>query len=215
MSGYPIYLSQLHRVLCVVVGGGEVAERKVSSLLEAQAKVQVISPTLTKGLRQLAARGAIDHLARAYRDGDLEGAFLAIAATDDPVTNRAIFQEAEARKILVNVVDEPSLCNFLVPAVVRRGSLIIGISTEGRSPALAARVRQRLESLFGPEYASLLDILGDLREWIIDACPSEKRRDLWYRLVDSDLLELLREGKEQEARERAKVIVATYLEGCL
>lgn len=213
MSCYPIYLSQLHRVLCVVVGGGEVAERKVSSLLEAQAKVKVISPTLTEGLRQLAARGAIDHLARAYQDGDLEGAFLAIAATDDPATNRAVFQEAEARKILVNVVDEPSLCNFLVPAVVRRGSLIMGISTEGRSPALAARIRQRLESLFGPEYASLLDILGDLREWITDACPPEKRRDLWYRLVDSDLLDLLREGREQEARERAKVIVATYLEG--
>lgn len=213
MSGYLIYLSQLHRVLCVVVGGGEVAERKVSSFLEAQAKVKVISPTLTEGLRQLVAKGAIDHLPRAYQDGDLEGAFLAIAATDDPAANRAIFQEAQARKILVNVVDEPSLCNFLVPAVVRRGSLIIGISTEGRSPALAARIRQRLESLFGPEYASLLDILGDLREWITDVCPPEKRRDLWYWLVDSDLLELLREGKEQEARERAIAIVTTYLEG--
>ncbi len=213
MSGYLVCLSRLHKALCVVIGGGEVAERKVSSLLEAQAKVQVISPTLTDGLRQLAAEKAIDHLARAYQDGDLEGAFLAIAATDDPATNRAVFQEAEAREILVNVVDKPSLCNFLVPAVVRRGSLVIGISTEGRSPALAARVRQRLESLFGPEYASLLDILGDLREWISEACPPEKRRDLWYRLVDSDLLELLREGKEQEARERAIAIVTTYLEG--
>lgn len=213
MSGYPIILIGLESARCVVVGGGEVAVRKVAALREAGTRPVVISPDLCQSLQDQAERGEIDTFQRAYQSGDLAGALLVIAATDDPATNEAVWREAQTGGCLVNVVDDPAHCDFYVPATVRRGALTIAVSTEGCSPALAARIREQLESLFGPEYASFLDILGELREWITDACPPEKRRDLWYRLVDSDLLELIGEGKEREARERAIAIVSTYVEG--
>jgi len=190
-----------------------VSERKVHSLLETQAQVRVISPKLTESLARLAETGAIEYLPRPYQRGDLEGAFLVIAATDDASTNQAVAREAERRHSLVNVVDSPALGNFTLPAVVRRGALTISISTEGQSPALAAHIRRRLEECIGPEYAALLDVLGEQREWVIHACPPERRRDLWQGLVNSDLLDLLREGKDAEARERLRVLVNAYLSG--
>lgn len=214
MSGYPITLIGLKSARCVVVGGGEVAVRKVAALREAGVCPVVISSELCESLQDQAERGEIDTIQRAYQSGDLAGARLVIAATDDPATNEAVWREAQAAGCLVNVVDDPAHCDFHVPATMRRGPLTISVSTDGRSPALAARIRAQLDGLFGPEYASLLDVLGELREWISCRCPSERRRDLWYELVDSDLLELLREGKEQQARERAVAIVNTYLERC-
>ena len=210
MTDYPICLNKLHRTLCVVVGGGNVAERKVRSLLETQATVRVISPRLTERLRQLVEEGLIQHVPRPYRMGDLEGVFLTIAATDDRTTNRAVSEEAESRQSLVNVVDDPELCNFTIPAVVRRGALAVSISTEGQSPALAAHIREQLESLIGPEYTTFTEILGSLRDYVVQTCPAEHRRTLWYRLIDSDVLELLRGGRVQAAQDRAKQIVDSY-----
>jgi precorrin-2 dehydrogenase/sirohydrochlorin ferrochelatase len=210
MSGYPICLNNLNRSACVVVGGGQVAERKVLSLLGAHAVTKVISPRLTGTLRQLAERGTIEHIARPYRPGDLDGAFLVIAATDDPDTNRAVTEEAEMRQILVNVVDDPLLGNFTLPAVLRQGSVTVSISTGGQSPALAAHIRDRLQPHVGPEYGALAELLGEAREWVNKLCPADCRRDLWHRLVRSDMLELLREGKEDEARDEAKRIVAEH-----
>ena len=211
MTDYPICLNKLHRTLCVVVGGGAVAERKVRSLLEAQAMVRIVSPQLTEGLQELADQGLVQHITRPYRLGDLEGAFLTIAATDNRATNCAVREEAESRQSLVNVVDAPEFCNFTVPAVLRRGSLVISISTEGQSPALAAHVREQLESVIGPEYVTLTEILGGLRDYVIEACPVKHRRTLWSRLIDSNVLDLLREGQPQVARDRAKQIVDSYV----
>ncbi len=210
MADYAICLNSLHRALCIVVGGGSVAERKVHSLLDVGARVRVISPKLTERLQAWAGQGLIQHAPRAYQPGDLEGAFLVFAATDDHEVNRAVSEEAQARHSLVNVVDDPELCNFTVPAVVRRGRLTVGISTEGQSPALAAHLRQRIEQMIGPEYAELLEILGDLREQAISVCPPDRRRDLWYRLIESDILDLLRRGQSRQARERASYLVDMY-----
>ena len=211
MSGFPIVLVDLANTPCVVIGGGEVAARKAAALSEAGARPVVISPSLCEALEHQAQRGEIDVILRAYQPGDLAGARLAIAATNDAATNQAVWREAQMVGCLINVVDDPGRCNFYIPATVRRGALTIGISTAGRSPALAARIRQDLESRFGEEYSALVDILGELRERTNDLCPPGKRRDLWYALVDSDMLELLREGKEQEARETAASIVNACL----
>lgn len=211
MSSYPIYLHGLRDRLCIVVGGGHVAERKIQSLLETQAMVRVISPALTDTLRILVDRGDIQHVPRAYREGDLDGAFLAFAATDDPAINRAVGRDAQARRVLVDVVDDPALCSFTVPAVVRRGSLTLSVSTGGQSPALAAHIRRQLQDTFGPEYAALTDILGELRDSVAEACPSAHRQQLWYSLIDSDLLELLRNGQVQQARDKARKIVQDYM----
>lgn len=210
MADYPICLNNLHGALCIVVGGGNVAERKVRSLLEAGATVRVISPELTHTLQAWAEQGRIQHVRREYRRGDLAGALLTFAATDDHKTNQAVSEDAAARRCLVNVVDDPSLGNFTVPAVVRRGRLTVSISTDGQSPALAAHLRQRIEQVIGPEYAQLLDILGEMRDEVISACPPHQRRDLWKRLIEPDILDLLRRGMIREARDRAHELLNMY-----
>ena len=207
MSGYPIYLTQLHSSLCVVVGGGPVAERKVDSLLAAGAQVKIISPALSKGLAHLVAAGAVTYLPRPYQKGDLQGAFLVIAATGDSEVNRAVAREAGELQMLVNVVDVPSRSNFYVPAVVRRGALTLTVSTDGHSPALAAHIRRQLEASYGTEYAALLELLGELRGMVIDSHPPRERGEIWCRLIDSDLLELLRQDKYKEAREMALSLI--------
>lgn len=211
MSCYPICLTNLHRVLCVVIGGGNVAERKVSSLLEAGASIKVVSPRLTTGLQQLADRGQLDYISREYQSGDLDGAFLAIAATGDPATNRAVAGEAAARRTLINVVDDLQLCNFTVPATLSRGALTISVSTGGKSPALAAHVKKQIEDMWGPEYAGFAEILGDLRDPVTNLCPPEHRRELWYRLIESGVLDLVRQGDIETARDSAQHIVDSYI----
>lgn len=210
MTDYPICLNNLHRTRCIVVGGGSVAERKVRSLLEAGATVRVISPDLTETLQEWATQGTIQHIPRAYQSGDLEGAFLTFAATDSREINRAISVEAESRHSLINVVDDPELCSFTVPAVVHRGSLTVSISTAGQSPALAVHLRQQIEEFIGPEYALFLEILRELRDPVMTSCPADRRRDLWYQLIESDILDLLRRGMVREAQEKANDLVNTY-----
>lgn len=159
---YPVTLNISGR-LCVVVGGGRVAERKILSLLKAGARVRTVSPQLTEILREAAAAGRIHWLARRFQAGDLAGAMLVFAATDSRQVNAAVAQEAEAAGQLVNVADAPDQCGFQVPAVLRQGDLTIAVSTNGKSPALAALIKKRLEADYGAEYAVLLDLLGRIR----------------------------------------------------
>src|ERR1700722_9456558 len=162
MGYIPIFLDVTGRE-CVVVGGGEVAARKVESLLEAGARVTVVSPHLSPPLESLAANGSMTHIARDYQRGDIRGCVLVYAATDDPKLHRELAAEARALGIPVNVVDVPELCTFIAPAVVKRGELQIAISTGGASPAFAARLRRNLEDQFGDEYARTLEVLRAAR----------------------------------------------------
>ena len=207
MTGYPITLVHLHRTRCVVVGGGTVAARKVERLRAAGARVVVISPTLCEPLEELAAQGEIEPVRRVYRKGDLEGALLVIAATDDPAVNRRVWEEAQARGVLVNVVDDPDRCTFFLPAVVRRGPLTLAVSTDGRCPALARHLRQRLEQEFGPAYGPFVEWLGELRKQVVSALPPADRRHFWEQLFCSDVLDLLAEGNEAAARRHTEEIL--------
>lgn len=213
MHYYPVYLDLKERP-CVVVGGGTVAANKVRGLLDAEARVTVIAPRLSPELEQLARRGRVGHVARTYRPGDLAGAFLVIAATDNPDVNRQVWQEAIAQRVLVNVVDDPAHCTFIAPATVCRGDLVIAISTGGRAPALAVRLRQWLEKVIGDEYGRFLELAGELRRPLAEHYPDfEERRAVWYRLVDSDVFELLRCGDEAGARERIAQVVGAQDRG--
>ena len=209
---YPVYLSLAGR-LVVVVGGGPVAERRVAGLLSSGARLRVVASELTPELARLAASGEIEHCAREYRPGDLEGAFLALAEPGGAVRDEAFFTEAEARGIFANVEDVVACCSFIAPSIVRRGDLVVAISTSGRAPALAVRLRQRLERELGPEYGALLEVAGRLRKPLARAVPEfEERRRSWYELVDSEVLALFRDGRTAEARERAEQIMGVAAE---
>ena len=162
MGYIPIFLDVTGRQ-CVVVGGGEVAARKVESILEAGARVTVVSPSLSPQMAAIIDNGLVTHVARDYRRGDIRGCVLVYAATDDPKLHRELAAEARALGIPVNVVDVPELCTFIAPAVVKRGELQIAISTGGASPAFAARLRRNLEDQFGDEYARTLEVLRAAR----------------------------------------------------
>lgn len=195
MRYYPIFLD-LSTQRCLVIGGGEVAERKVKSLLDAGGRVTVISPDLTSQLQTWAEEGKISVVARQYHVGDLEGFSLVFAATDDEEAQRCIAAEAREAESLVNVVDRPGLCSFIVPAVVNQGDLTIAISTSGASPAMAKRIRRELEEQFGEEYALALTLLSRVRASVGgDTLSLDERQSLFTALVESPLVEYLREGR--------------------
>jgi siroheme synthase-like protein len=197
----------------VVIGGGKIAEGKVEGLLAAQAKVTVISPDLTSYLHALVEDRRITYLARTYQPGDLTGAFLVICATDQAKINHQVWQEASANRQLVNVVDDTPRCNFIAPSILRRGDLTIAISTSGKAPALAVRLKERLQHELGPEYERFLELAGELREPLARHIPDfETRKALWYELVDSEILDLLAQGDEAGAREIISQIVGFEFE---
>jgi siroheme synthase-like protein len=207
MDYYPIYLNLSGR-RCVVIGGGTVAEGKVAGLLEAEARVRVIAPELTSALADWAHAGRLEHEPRPYAVGDLAGAFLVIGATDEPAINQQVWEESEALGLLVNVVDDTPHCNFIAPAIVRQGDLAVAISTSGKAPALAVRLKEQIQELIGPEHARFLELAGSLREPLAARLPEfAARRALWYKLVDSDVLELLRQGEEAQAAARMAEIM--------
>ncbi len=194
MQYYPICLRVEGRP-CLVIGGGEVAARKVLSLLKAGARVTIISPTLTPSLTAAATAQRFVHHTRQYRTGDLDGFQLAFAATNDEGLHAIIARDADAAGVLLNVVDRPQLCSFIVPAVVARGDLTVAISTGGASPALAKRLREEFATLLGPEYEQALVILRAVRQRLQgEPRAPEERRDILTALVRSDLLDLLRAG---------------------
>ena len=207
MDYYPAFLDLKGRS-CLVVGGGAIARRKVESLLECGAVVKVVARKASDELVEFARRGRIELEIRAFAPDDLAGAFIVIAATDDPTVQALIGNEAKQRGLLVNVVDDPAHCTFIVPAIARRGELAIAISTGGRSPALAARIRERIEGLFGPEYEEWVDLLGQLRAILVERFPdSEQRKAVWYRVVDSNCVDLIQRGERDLMRQRLEELV--------
>lgn len=202
---YPVAL-ELSGRHCVVTGGGREAEGKARALLEAEADVVVIAPRLTDGLGDLLRRGELAHIPRRYRRGDLAGAFLVIAADSDRATRAEVFAEAEAERVLCNAVDDVEHCHFAVPSIVRRGELLLAVSTGGRAPALAKRIRRRLTDQYGWQWEALVEVLGDVRAETlptrtVDFATWAAR---WRGVLDreEELLDLLTEGRIDEVRAR-------------
>ena len=194
---------------CLVVGGGVVAERKVGLLVKCGAKVEVVSPKATPRLTVLASSGRIRLRRRPVRAADLPGAFLVVVATDDPRVNREVAERARKASGLVNVAGDPAACSFLVPSVVRRGDLTVAISTGGGSPALARKLRQRLEQTVGPEYETFVAVLRLLRERARRAIADpEDRQAIYRRAVDSDLFEAAARGDSARVAARIEELVA-------
>jgi precorrin-2 dehydrogenase/sirohydrochlorin ferrochelatase len=185
---YPIFVD-LEGKKVVVVGGGAVAQRKIERLLEFEAQVHVISQELNPALAGYLREGRIKFMGREFTDSELDGAFMVIAATDDSLLNQRVSKSAMEKGLLVNAVDEPYDCNFIVPSVLRRGDLLIAVSTSGKSPALAKRLRKELEKRFGREYESLLTLMGRLRKEILSRglSQSENRR-IFTRLAEDPLI---------------------------
>jgi precorrin-2 dehydrogenase/sirohydrochlorin ferrochelatase len=193
---------------CLIVGGGVVAERKVARLLECGAAVEVVSPAVTSRLKALASSGRLRLRRRPIRPSDFEGAFLVFVTTNDPEVNRRAAEVARRHGGLVNVADDPATCSFHVPSVVRRGDLAIAISTGGGSPALAKKLRQRLEQSIGPEYTALLGALRALRERAQQTIPDPKARQAIYRrAVESDLYDRAAAGDSTAVRARIDELI--------
>ncbi len=208
MNVYPIFLNNLSGRRCVIVGGEHEAERKALGLLECYADVVVISPELTEPLRQWAGAGQIEWIPRSYQQGDLREAFLAIVSDADPGTAEAIWQEAQAEKVLINTMDDVPRCTFVAGSVMRRGPLLVSISTSGCAPVLAVRLRQQLEQTVGPEHETFLELSAALRQPLAARFPAfTERRRRWYTLIDSDILDLLRDGDLDTAYQRIEEIM--------
>ena len=189
---------------CVVVGGGDVGLEKVEGLLACDGRVVLIAPDAVPELQELAAEGSIDWLRREYRPGDLDATFIAIAATSDTDVNIRVYEDAERRAMLVNVVDVPPLCNFILPAIVRTGPLAIAISTAGASPALAKRIKREIADEYGEAHARLAVLLNEARGWAKGTLPTYQDRKAFFEGIvngDPDPVELLRAGDEAGVRE--------------
>ena len=207
MSHYPVYLDLRNRP-CFVLGGCGMAEEKVRGLLESKARVTVISPDLTDELTRMAAEGRIDWISRRFRRGDLRNACLVIVVGQPPAVTGAVWEETRGRNILVNTLDDVPHCDFIAPAIVRRGDLTVAISTGGKAPVLAVRLRQRLERELGEEHARFLELAGTVRKPLLQLWPDfATRKELWYRLIDSDVIHLLRHGDEATALNRFEEIL--------
>jgi siroheme synthase-like protein len=199
----PLYIAclRLSGRKCLVVGGGDVGLEKIEGLLACDGEVVLVAPEACEEVAKLAAEGSIAWERKRFEPGDLEGKFMAIAATDDTDVNIAVYDEAEERAMLVNVVDVPPLCNFILPAIVRTGPLAIAISTAGASPALAKRMKREISELFGDTYAELAQILNDERGWAKGTLPTYQDRKAFFEEIvngDPDPIELLRAGRRNE-----------------
>ena len=209
---YPAYLDLSGR-RCVVIGAGAVAERKVLQLLEADADVMLVSPSATPELERLADERRLRWIRRSYAPGDLAGAALAIAATDDETVNRTVHAEAEREKTLLNVVDVPALCGFIAPSVVERGPVTVAISTAGTSPALARKLRELMDGRQNPphfdhdafcrclEWADAASVLGEVRADLRER-EAAVEPESWQAAMDGEVLELVLDGREEEAKAR-------------
>ena len=209
---YPLCLD-ISGKRCVVVGSGIVAERKVERLLACGARVEVVGKALTPILAAWKEEGRIVHREADYEDSCLSGASLVIGATDDEAVNARIAKNAHARGIPVNIVDDPARCDFILPSVVERGDLLIAVSTGGKSPALARKVREDLEEAYGAEYAVLLEILGELREKVIAAGRSSaENRERFAAVVRSEILDDIRRKDWMKVKEMIRRLTGVEME---
>ncbi|MCI0338695.1 MAG: bifunctional precorrin-2 dehydrogenase/sirohydrochlorin ferrochelatase [Acidobacteria bacterium] len=207
MRYYPIYLDLKDRAV-LVVGGGAIAEGKTQQLVDAGARVRVVSPTITSQLAVLAERGVIEHRPDRYKVEDLMDVFLVISATDDQAVNEQVARNAEERGLLYNVVDQPALCNFITPALVTRGELQISVSTGGGSPSLSQRVKREVAALIGEEYGELLKLAAEMRAEVRQRIPDfETRRRVLHEFIESEALDLIRDGRYEEARNFARSLL--------
>ena len=219
MNDYYIACVRLKGRRAVVVGGGPIGFEKTEKLLACSAVVTLISPAAVRGLQTLAEEGSIEWIRRDYQTGDLDGAFIVVASTENTAINTRVFADADARNLLCNVVDVPELCNFIVPAITRQGPLAIAISTAGASPALAKRMKLEIAEQFGEPYARLAELLNEVRGWAKNTLPTyNDRRDFFEGIVNGapDPVALLRAGDEQgvraliaDAQRRAESTVST------
>lgn len=209
---YPMMLDICDKSI-VVIGGGSVAERKVISLIEYGAKVTVISPNVTETLEKLQREIKINIIKRNYRYGDIKGNFLTYAATDNPKVNEACLMEAREAKVLINVVDQPNMCSFSVPASVKRGDLTITISTNGKSPMLSRKIRKELENIFGDEYEAFINALGDLRKTALKEIDDINiRKALFENIVYSNLIGRYKSGEIKNIKEVVMKLYDDYLQ---
>ena len=184
MTLFPAFLKLDNRQV-IIIGGGTIAESKLPALLQSGARVRIISPRLNPNLQAQLRDNNIEWWPKRYQQGDLAGAFLVIAATNNSEVNSAVFQESEARNILCNAVDDPENCHFYYASIVQRGDLQIAISTNGKSPALSQRLRKELEDQFGPEYATWLEWLGAAREVLRSQNSAPELTKQWLHLLAS------------------------------
>ncbi len=199
LDGYPANFIVAGR-RCLVVGAGRIAQRKIEGLLRAQADVAVVAPEAAEGVRAMAADGRVAWEPRAFRPEDLDGVWLAITATGVPDVDRAVFLAGEERRVWVNSADDPRNCSFTLMSVVRRGDIVVTIGTNGRSPALATYLRDHVATEMGEEYETLLELLAEAREAFRAGGRSSEDAD-WRRAFESGILDLVRAGREAEARE--------------
>jgi len=212
MKYYPVYID-ISKRKCVVAGGGDVAERKVERLLECGARVVVIGNELTPNLEAMKNEEKISHIPDNYKNDYIEGALLVIGATDRDEINERIYRDSRERGILVNIVDDPAKCDFILPSVFQQGDLSIAISTGGKSPALARNLREELEQHYRHEYRILLNIMGDIREKIISRGePSDENRKLFESVLNSDILQHIREKNWDEVRKIIHDLVGEDIE---
>jgi precorrin-2 dehydrogenase/sirohydrochlorin ferrochelatase len=204
---YPVFIDIKTRK-CLVVGGGAVGTRKALSLVECGASVTVVSPEATDALKTLAQQGVITLKTRTYRPADMDGMFLVFGATNNDALNRQINQDAEKLNTLCNIADRPEVCNFILPATVKRDDLVIAISTSGKSPALAKKLRKQLEQQFGPEYAALLTLMGGIRSVLLrEKHAPEAHKPIFNRIIDSGIIDLIREDKKSEINDLLQEIL--------
>lgn len=198
---YPIYIDIENRDV-VIVGGGNVCARKAETMLRYGARVTVVSPTFNDEIEQWAKEGRLTLRRKRYDASDIENANLVIASTDETAVNEQVAADCRGRRIPVNVVDVTPLCEFIVPAIVERGSIQVAISTGGRSPAIARTLKEDLQQFIGPEYAEVNDVLGTLREAAKAALPTDADRKRFFdSILAAGILDLLREGRRREAYE--------------
>ena len=210
MSFYPVNL-QINNRSCVVVGGGSVAERKVIALLAAGACVTVLSPQVTQKLTKLIQGKSVIHVARAYVEGDVTGFFIVICATNNGAVNKLVAEEANKAGVLVNVADAPKLGNFMVPSQIAHGDLLITVSTGGKSPALARRLGAELAERYGPEYGTYLDLVAEARTKVKKNMQSSKEREVfWRQTINSEVINLLKEGKIKEAEAKINNAIGCF-----
>ena len=203
MAYFPIFLD-LEGKKVIVVGGGSVAQRKIQTLIEYGAKVEVISRDLTTQLEQLISENRIRQIGRQFEERHLDGAFMVIAATDDARLNHEISMMARERGVLINTVDQPEDCNFIVPSVLKRGELVIAVSTSGRSPALAKKVRESLEKAFGSEYEYLVHMMGQIRKEVLaKKWPTEDNTRIFREIIASNILDAI---KKRDVDQIARIL---------